>query len=129
MVDQDKVKDVFRNAEGTHLSLADVATCLNCTSQDINRLVMALYVKKDLEREPRNGIMFYTITEQGLEREKKTSTGCFNCMYNIHERCQVSETPDAFDWCPRFVNGKINETLTGEKWQREEERQNSLKPF
>ena len=105
MVEQDEVKDVFRKAQGHYLSISDAASCLSCTSQDIIRPLIALYVKKDLARNLKKGLWIYTITEQGmvlkLEEDDKISNksqmseGCKLCMYNVNENCEVAETPDA----------------------------------
>lgn len=116
MVGQDEVIEVFRKAQGQYLSITDAATCLGCTSHDISRALIKLYMKKDLERVPRDRTWVYKITDQGMGIKKMPiSEGCKLCMYNINEQCTVAGTPDALDWCGQFVNGKITEILTGKR--------------
>jgi predicted transcriptional regulator len=108
MVAQGDVRDVLKKAQD-YLSISDIAAILNTNSTQVSRTILALYKKKDIERITRkNGVWVYKISE-----EKQISDGCRICMFNINEKCTVMGTPDELDWCKRFVNGKIDEILSG----------------
>lgn len=53
--------------------------------------------------------------QEQKDHKFQMSEGCKLCQFNINEQCEVAGTPDAVDWCPRFVNGLVSNKMTGKR--------------